>query len=150
MENIAELKFELEETESNPQLVQIVPPNEVVVVISFELTMGGRAGTMSLCIPYNVIEPVVEKLSNQSWLNYRKRRLSGDSTMLVGRRLAKAALGLRAFLAYTKHYRERAGGPGPRRHPDDRAPGQCGDHRAGGRHQQVCRAAGAAQGQEGA
>ena len=30
--------------ESNPQLVQIVPPNEVVVVISFELTIGDLRG----------------------------------------------------------------------------------------------------------
>ena len=57
--NVLPLAFKLEDTESNPALVQIVPPNEVVVVVGFELKMGGRAGTMSLCIPYNVIEPVV-------------------------------------------------------------------------------------------
>jgi flagellar motor switch protein FliM len=32
------LELEVERVESNPQLVQIVPPNEVVVLISFELT----------------------------------------------------------------------------------------------------------------
>src|SRR5687767_15354408 len=31
--NILPIKFKLEESESNPQLVQIVPPNEVVVVV---------------------------------------------------------------------------------------------------------------------
>ncbi|MFP4144628.1 MAG: flagellar motor switch protein FliM [Phycisphaeraceae bacterium] len=72
--NVTELKFNLEETESNPALVQIVPPNEVVVVVGFELKMGGRAGTMSLCIPYNLIEPVVDKLSSQSWAAYKRNR----------------------------------------------------------------------------
>ncbi len=100
--NIQELEFKLDDTESNPQLVQIVPPNEVVVVVGFELKIGGRAGTMALCVPFNVIEPLAPKLSNQSWLNYRKRATQGDSTALVGRRVAKATLGLRAFLAYTK------------------------------------------------
>jgi flagellar motor switch protein FliM len=38
------LKLAVERVESNPQLVQIVPPNEVVVLISFELTMGDCAG----------------------------------------------------------------------------------------------------------
>ena len=39
-------RFELEvvQVESNPQLVQIVPPNEVVVLISFELTVGEVRG----------------------------------------------------------------------------------------------------------
>lgn len=71
---IAPINFKLQESESNPALVQIVPPNEVVVVIGFELKMGGRAGTMSLCIPYNVIEPVIEKLSNQTWAAYKRNR----------------------------------------------------------------------------
>ncbi len=77
--NIIDANFKLEETESNPALVQIVPPNEVVVVVGFELKMGNRAGTMSLCIPYAVIEPVVDKLSSQSWSSYKK--LTRDSKL---------------------------------------------------------------------
>lgn len=75
--NLLALNFKLQETESNPALVQIVAPNEVVVVVSFEMKMGGRAGTMSLCVPYNVIEPLVEKLSNQTWSMY-KRHIRDD------------------------------------------------------------------------
>ena len=39
-----DLKLSVERVESNPQLVQIVPPNEVIVLISFELTLGESAG----------------------------------------------------------------------------------------------------------
>jgi len=63
------MTFAISSTESNPQLVQIVPPNEVVVVIGFEVKMSNRAGTMSLCIPYNVIEPVMEAVSAQNWFS---------------------------------------------------------------------------------
>ena len=77
--NVLPLKFKLTASESNPALVQIVPPNEVVVVVGFELKMGGRAGTMSLCVPYNVIEPVVDKLSNQTWAQYK--RAKGDDRL---------------------------------------------------------------------
>src|SRR5688572_17720206 len=38
--NVLELDLSVDRVESNPQLVQIVPPNEVVVLISFELTIG--------------------------------------------------------------------------------------------------------------
>ena len=38
--------------------MQIVPPNEVVVLISFELTLGDVRGMMNLCIPFNSIERI--------------------------------------------------------------------------------------------
>ncbi len=70
--DLIEVHFALREVENNPHLVQIVPPNEVVVVIGFELKMGERSGTMSFCIPFNVIEPVMGKLASQGWLAYKR------------------------------------------------------------------------------
>jgi len=75
---LVEVKFSINEVESNPHLVQIVAPNEVVVVIGFEIKMGGRAGTMSLCVPFNVIEPVMGKLLSQGWLAYQRRAQAED------------------------------------------------------------------------
>ena len=57
-ENVLELNLSVDRVESNPQLVQIVPPNEVVVLISFELTLGDARGMMNLCIPFNSIERI--------------------------------------------------------------------------------------------
>ena len=65
--NLTPATFSVSDFESNPQLVLIVPPNETVVVVGFELKMGNRAGTMSLCIPYNVIEPIMGTLAAQNW-----------------------------------------------------------------------------------
>ncbi|HRK32373.1 MAG TPA: flagellar motor switch protein FliM [Tepidisphaeraceae bacterium] len=99
--NLTPCTFSVQDFESNPQLVQIVPPNETVVVIGFELKMGNRAGTMSLCIPYNLLEPIMGILAQQSWFTYQRK---GDSTD-QGRRLRKsvsiAPLELRTFLART-------------------------------------------------
>ena len=99
--NVLPLKFRAQESESNPQLVQIVPPNETVVVVGFELKMGGRAGTMSLCIPYNVIEPEIEKLSNQSWAAYKKNRRDDQLRNRVAGHLDAAKLTVTAILADT-------------------------------------------------
>ena len=71
--NLTPVTFRLDDFESNPQLVQIVPPNETVVVVGFELKMGNRAGTMSLCIPYNVIEPIMGTLAAQNWFSYVRK-----------------------------------------------------------------------------
>jgi flagellar motor switch protein FliM len=100
--NLVQVHFELAETESNPHLVQIVAPNEVVVVIGLELKMGNRAGTMTLCFPFNVIEPVMGKLATQSWLAYQRKAGSEQHREKITNHLKTAEVELRAFLAETK------------------------------------------------
>lgn len=100
-ENVYPVEFTLEQTESNPQFVQIVPPNEVVVVVGFELKMGGRAGTMSLCIPFNVIEPIVEKLASQAWRSSQHTKGDATSRHKVEGKLDRAAIDATGLLATT-------------------------------------------------
>ncbi len=99
--DLAKVTFELVNTESNPQLVQIVAPNEVVVLIGFEIKMGARAGTMSLCIPFNVIEPVIAKLGSQSWYAYARKMKREDQSERISSSLRYAKLSLRCYLAET-------------------------------------------------
>ncbi len=98
---IKQIDFQVGATESNPQLVQIVPPNEVVVVIGFELKMGNRAGTMNLCIPYNVIEPVMEQLASQSWFSAAKAARAPEMRERIGRSLNRAPITVTGLLAET-------------------------------------------------
>jgi flagellar motor switch/type III secretory pathway protein FliN len=81
--------------------VQIVPPNETVVVIGFELKMGNRAGTMSLCIPYNVIEPIMGVLAAQNWFSYQRKGGQDDHLKKLTRNVSNAKVEMRAFLAQT-------------------------------------------------
>ena len=99
--DLVEVRFKITEVESNPHLVQIVAPNEIVVVIGFEIKMSGRAGTMSLCLPFNVIEPVMERLVTQGWLAYQRRSTVEDQTDVIARELGATLVGLQAYLAET-------------------------------------------------
>jgi len=99
--NIENIDFDVVQHESNPQLVQIVPPNEVVVVIGFEIKMGNRAGSMSLCIPFNVIEPVIHRLTSQDWSSYKRRSDSQNFSRSIIENLQEARLELRAYVAET-------------------------------------------------
>src|SRR5215475_2073106 len=72
-ENVLQLKLSVDRVESNPQLVQIVPPNEVVVLISFEITLGDVRGMANLCITYNSIERISGQLTSNSWVAYGKK-----------------------------------------------------------------------------
>ncbi len=97
--SIKPLTFKISASESNPQLVQIVPPNEVVIVVGFELKMSSRAGTMNLCIPYNVIEPVMEQLSAQNWFNSLKNQKSKELEKRLSGSLNRAPLLITGLLA---------------------------------------------------
>lgn len=101
-EGVRQLQFSISASESNPQLVQIVPPNEVVVVIGFELRMSNRAGTMTLCIPYNVIEPVMEELSAQTWFRARKEGDDPEIQTRLNENLGRASVRVAGMLAQTR------------------------------------------------
>ena len=100
-ETVKVIDFTLGALESNPQIVQIVPPNEVVVVLGFELKLGNRAGTMSLCIPFTVIESLIEDIAAQSWFQAGRHRSDDHWSNLVGQRISDAALEVAVLLAET-------------------------------------------------
>jgi flagellar motor switch protein FliM len=101
-ENVIDLKLLVERVESNPQLVQIVPPNEVIVLISFEITLGEARGMMNLCIPFNSIERIWQKLSSNTWTSYGRKGATRESTDRISQHLRGATVQLVAQLAETK------------------------------------------------
>ncbi len=98
-ENVVELELDVERVESNPQLVQIVPPNEVVVLISFELTIGDIRGMMHLCIPFNAIERIGNQLTSNTWVSYGKSGASEQSQQRIGRQLSRSMVEIAVQLA---------------------------------------------------
>lgn len=98
---IRQLVFNISATESNPQLVQIVPPNEVVVVVGFEIKMSNRAGTMNLCIPYNVIEPVMDDLAAQSWFAVSDQTKNAGLQERITKSVSRASVEISGILAET-------------------------------------------------
>lgn len=101
-ENVLSLDLEVVRVESNPQLVQIVPPNEVVVLVSFELALGEIRGMANLCIPYNTIERISNKLSANSWASYGKRQTTPDAAERIGRVLRTSTVQMVVELARTQ------------------------------------------------
>ena len=100
-ENVIDLELSVDRVESNPQLVQIVPPNEVVVLISFEITLGESRGMMNLCIPFNSIERISNKLSANSWATYTRKPATAETIAQLGGKIGGAVVEVVAELAAT-------------------------------------------------
>ncbi|MFV2065679.1 MAG: flagellar motor switch protein FliM [Pirellulales bacterium] len=101
-ENVLDLQPTVVRVESNPQLVQIVPPNEVVVLISFELTLGDARGMINLCIPFNSIERIGGKLTANSWASYGRKPSSPDDAEQISQQIAGSLVEMVARLATTR------------------------------------------------
>jgi len=92
---VIDLRPRLGQIETNPQFAQIVPPTEMVVLVTLETKVGEVEGMMNFCIPYLTIEPIIGKLSAQYMyssvrsgsttenLNILKERLSSIEVLLI-------------------------------------------------------------------
>lgn len=65
---VVEFSPTLEATESNPQFTQIVPPSDMVVIVTIQMKVGDVEGMMNICIPYLVLEPIMSKLTTTYWV----------------------------------------------------------------------------------
>lgn len=101
-ETIVAMQPSIERVESNPQIVQVVPPGEVTVVIGFDVIIGTLRGFMSLCIPYTTIERVATKLASNFWMGYRKTPLDRQVVERLERQLDRATVELVVTLAETR------------------------------------------------
>ena len=63
--NVIDLRPKLGNIETNIQFSQIVPPSDMVVLITLETRIGDVEGMTNFCIPYITIETVNTKLSAQ-------------------------------------------------------------------------------------
>jgi len=70
---VIDLRPRLGQIETNPQFAQIVPPNEMVVLVTLETKVSDEEGMMNFCIPYLTIEPIISKLSTQFWFSSVRR-----------------------------------------------------------------------------
>jgi flagellar motor switch protein FliM len=101
-EHVLDLTAKVDRVESNPQLAQIISPNEVVVLISFELTIGETRGMMNFCIPFNSIETISNKLTSNSWSTVSKRPSSPDAVRKISGQLTGAVVEVIVELAQTR------------------------------------------------
>lgn len=83
---IEEINPVLTECEVNPQFLQMVSPNETVIVISLNTQIGEASGMINICIPHVVLEPIISKLSVHYWMQTAtKDRLPQEISLIENR-----------------------------------------------------------------
>ena len=82
---VHDVSLDLVRSEINPQFAAIVPPSDVVLVITFEVELETAIGALTICLPYATIEPIRSKLHasfqterlevDHAWVSRLKERL---------------------------------------------------------------------------
>ena len=85
---VIDLRPRLGQIETNPQFAQIVPPTEMVVLVTLETKVGEVEGMMNFCIPYLTIEPIISKLSAQYWYSSVRRGTTTENLNILRERLS--------------------------------------------------------------
>ncbi len=59
---VYELHFSYTRGEMNPQFAGIIPNEDVLIVVQFDIEMEEASGNIMVCIPYMLIEPIRDRL----------------------------------------------------------------------------------------
>ncbi len=89
---VIDLRPRLSQIETNPQFAQIVPPSEMVVLVTLETKVGEVEGMMNFCIPYMTIEPIVSKLSAQFWYSSVRRGATTENLNILKEKLSSVEI----------------------------------------------------------
>jgi flagellar motor switch protein FliM len=99
---IMEIDFRVSATDTNPMLMQIVPPNEVVILLCFEIKMGANTGMLNICVPFPVIEPKIHEFSTiQTWFQNRRSSDTAYEASKLQEGIKDAQMEIIAYVAKT-------------------------------------------------
>lgn len=96
-----DISFHLFGEESNPFFVQIVPKNEMVLLVNLRVQVGKIEGQLNLCFPFHCIEPVIDRFNPQEWFISRDSQQDAEGRLRIKRRIRDVKINLTAELCDT-------------------------------------------------
>jgi flagellar motor switch protein FliM len=96
---VAELNPGFESIELNPLFTQIIPPTDMIVLVTLEVRIAEAFGLMNVCIPLAVLEPILDRLNAQVWFTRSSNKTSNTQSLsAIQQRLSQAAIQVSAEL----------------------------------------------------
>lgn len=96
--NVVKLEPRLVRIETNSQFAQIISPSEMASIITLNVKIGDVEGMMNVCLPYNCLEPVIDKLNTKYWYSTMQSMDDANYQDFIEVAIAKARIPIRAVL----------------------------------------------------
>lgn len=97
-QSVQQLEPMLERLETNSQFAQFVTPNEMTSIITMSIKIGNVEGLMNVCIPFAVLEPVIDKVNTKYWYSTSQVKDEGIYREVMESSIQKAKIPVRAIL----------------------------------------------------
>ncbi len=97
---IVDVQFRISGRETRPQMLQVAAPNEVVLLMSFEIKIGDARGVLNVCFPATSIEAVSGSFT-RSWERTRREMTVAEQAAIdenVGRVTVTLEAGIQAAI----------------------------------------------------
>lgn len=65
--NVVDIMPVLNRLETNVQFAQVVPPSDMVAIVTLNLKIGDVEGYINMCLPFFTLEEVMDKLNTKYW-----------------------------------------------------------------------------------
>jgi len=99
--SIIELEPSLDRIETNPQFTQLVSPSEIMIIVSLETQMAGVLGMVNICIPFLVLEPILDKLSVHYYYSATNTKTSAENFAAIQYKLENTEIPVKVLLGRT-------------------------------------------------
>jgi flagellar motor switch protein FliM len=96
---VVDCQFRISGRETRPQMLQVAAPNEVVLLLGFEIRIGETRGVLNVCIPASTIEAVSGSFT-RSWQKTRRELGPAERQALSGN-LSRLPLSVEAAIDST-------------------------------------------------
>lgn len=96
--SVQQLEPMLERIETNSQFAQFVTPNEMTSIITMSIKIGDVEGLMNICIPFAVLEPVIDKVNTKYWYSTATETEEGSYREFLEESLQRAKIPVRAIM----------------------------------------------------
>jgi flagellar motor switch protein FliM len=96
--NVVNLTPRLIRIETNSQFAQIISPTDMAAIITINIKIGDVDGMMNVCIPYMVLESVIDKLNTKYWYASLQKKDSSSYKDIVEVAIDRARIPIRAVL----------------------------------------------------
>lgn len=97
-QNVVSIVPRLERIETNSQFAQIISPSETIAIVTINLKVGEVEGLMNVCLPFGLLESVMDKLNTKYWFSTMQERDTNSYGAAIESLISKAQIPVKAVL----------------------------------------------------
>lgn len=100
--NVVKVSPRLERIETNSQFAQIISPSETIAIVTLNIKIGDVEGLMNVCLPFDTLEPVIDKLNTKYWFSTMKEKDDNSYEETIENIISRARVPMKAVLGKSK------------------------------------------------